>query len=325
MLRLANRQYVVRLFIIGICLSLLAVYCGRHTSDLRFLSRLHGIHVTLFAVLVALANLAATYKLFVVLHWLGLRNMDFVKWVRVFVASRLASFCVMQGTNLYRAIRLKKDYSFSYSGSVGVTAVITCFDVASVLLVTGVLVLAAGRFRSVTGLLLVAAAAAMISPLLVLPPLVRRLGPADASAKAGWRGWAVGRMRVLAEVVARCTKDLRTMAFISGMTIAVYLALLGGTAVCLTAFGREVSMFDAALLTSVLVLSRTVNIVPGNLGVSELLTGVSAGLLMDEAMYGVMLSAIFRIVDFAVIGLAFLAFGLERVIRKTRGGERRIP
>jgi len=311
--------------IIGICITLVVVYCVSHSSDLRILLRLHVPHITILLLFFAFANVIGACRLLAILRWLGLRNMSFLSWLRIFVASRFANFYVTQGANAYRAIRLKKDYSFSYSGSVGVAAVITCFDVASTLLVTGLLVLGATGFKSLVGLLLLGGAVGVVSPLLVLPPLVRRFGPAGVSPEAGWLGWAGGRMRVLAEVVARCTKDLRTMAFISGMTIAVYLALLGGTAVCLAAFGREVSMFDAALLTSVLVLSRAVNIVPGNLGVSELLTGVSAGGLMDEAMYGVMISAIFRIIDFAVIGSAFLAFGLERAIRRARDREPQGP
>jgi hypothetical protein len=311
----------VRSVIVVASMGLLVLYGVYHASSLRIALQLTAYDSGLLVLLTTMANIVTAYKLFVMLNWLGLRNMGFAKWVRVFVASRFANFYVTQGANAYRAIRLKKDYSFSYSGSVGVAAVITCFDVASTLLVTGLLVLGATGFKSLAGLLLLGGAVGVVSPLLVLPPLVRRLSPAGAPPRAGWLGWAEGRMRVLAEVVARCTKDLRTMAFISGMTIAVYLALLGGTAVCLAAFGRDVSMFDAALLTSVLVLSRAINIVPGNLGVSELLTGVSAGVLMDEAMYGVMISAIFRIIDFAVIGSAFLAFGLERAIRRARDRE----
>ncbi len=315
----------IQFLVLVVSLALVIGYSFCHGSDLRIIFRLDLSDTGLLIIINIFANFVAAYRLHLTLSWSGLKHTQFVSLLRIFFASRFANFYVTQGANAYRAVKLKKDYAFSYSGSLGVMAVITCFDVASVLFVTGLLVLGATGFKSLAGLLLLGAAAGVLSPLLALPPLVRRLGPAGASAEAGWRGWAGGRIRVMAEVVGRCTKDLRTMAFLAGMTITVYLALLGATAVCLAAFGRDVSMFDAALLTSVLVLSRAVNIVPGNLGVSELLTGVSAGVLMDEAMYGVMISAIFRVIDFAVVGSAFLAFGLERVIKKTHDDEPQGP
>jgi hypothetical protein len=300
---------------------LVIAYCIHHASDLRILLRLDRLDVATFFLLVALANLIGAYKLFVMLSWLGLKQIGFLKWLGIFVGSRLANFYVTQGANVYRAVKLKREHALSYSESVGVTGVITCFDTASVLFVAGLLILVGGRFQPSAGLLILGSAFVAVSPLVILPYVVRRFAPSDAPQRPGWLAWAGNRTRVFSQVLARCTRDVQTIGFISGMTILVYLAVLAGTAVCLTAFGEDISMFNAALLTSVLMLSRAINIVPGNLGVSELLAGISAGVLMDHAMYGVMISAIFRIMDFAVIGIAFLALTIRSGVGTNRGSD----
>lgn len=102
------------------------------------------------------------------------------------------------------------------------------------------------------------------------------------------------------------------------MTILVYLTYFVGMGVCLAAFGEEMSFFNVALLTSIFVLSRTINIVPGNMGVSELICGVSSDVLMNKVIYGVMISVIFRAVDYAIVGSVFLAFAWQRIIMRAR-------
>ena len=300
-----------QLVVAGMCLTLVVAYCIHHASDLQTLHRLDPLDVATFFLLAALANLIGAYKLFLMLNWLGLKQIGFLKWLGIFVGSRFANFYVTQGANVYRAVKLKREHALSYSESVGLTGVITCLDTASVLFVTGLLILVGGRFQPSAGLLILASAFVAVSPLVILPYVVRRFAPSDAPQRPAWLAWAGNRTRVLSEVLARCTRDVQTIGFISGMTILVYLAVLASTAVCLTAFGGHVSMFNAALLTSVLMLSRAINIVPGNLGVSEFLAGVSTSVLMDQAMYGVMIAAIFRIVDFMVIGIAFLVLTIR--------------
>lgn len=306
-----DKRRVIRLLATGVCLSLLVAYCIGHASDLRVLSKFRVFHLAALVALVGLANLITAYKMFLMLRWVGLQSTSFLRWLHVFAGSRLANFYVTQGANVYRAVRLKREYALSYSESVGLTAVVACFDTASILFITGLLILGVRGFESRAGFFMLGAAFAIVSPLLIVPRLVRPLVSSEAPQRPSWLVWLSNRMRVFSKVLACCTHDGWTMGAISGMTILVYLAVLAGTAICLTAFGEHVSMFNVALLTSVLTLSRTINIVPGNLGVSELLAGASTGLLMDQAMYGVMIAAIFRIVDFAVIGIAFLVLTIR--------------
>ncbi len=264
----------------------------------------------------------AVYRLFIMLNWLGLSTMGCIQWMRVFVASRFANFYVAQGANVYRAIKLKQAYSFSYSASVGLSTVITCFDAASTLFVTALLIFTRGRLQSRMGFLMLGAAVGLVGALAAVPCLTRLASRRKIAADNRWVGWFADRLEAMSGVLARCTQSGPTIGFIGGMNILVYLTYLLSVYVCLTGFEQHVSMSNAALITSAFVLSRTINIVPGNLGVSELITGLSAGALAGGVIYGVMISVIFRVIDFAVIGTAFLAFSLTDLGKKAAEGSR---
>jgi len=323
----SRRREYIRVLVLLVSVGIVIAYCLRHQSDLYIIRRLSVRDTALLFLLIASANAIGAYRLFVMLRWLGVRDLAFSKWIRIFAGSRLANYYVPQGTNVCRAIMLKKAYSFSYSESIAATVVLICFDVASVLFVTGLLVLGSSRFESSAGFLFLATGIAAVIPLVILPHVIDGLGQPDIPSASGRLAWAADRVRLFSKVLARGMQDIPTVAFLSAMTILAYLTALIGAGICLHAFADGISTLDTILLTTAFVLSRTVNIVPGNLGVSELLTGVSAGVLMNEPMYGVMISAIFRIVDFAVIGAVFLlstvaaGFSAER---KSSGGELKV-
>jgi len=314
----------VRLLILTASVALVIAYCFRHRSDLSVIQSLSALDVTFLLLLIASANLIAACKLFVMLRWLGVEDMAFRQWIQIFTVSRLANYCVAQGTNVYRAVMLKRAYSFSYSESIGVTIVVTCLDLASVGIVTGLLLLAVSQFKSIGGFLMLGIGIIATVPLLVLPRIVRRIDQSIVPPESGWFGWTVDRLRIFFSVLTRCMQDRRKVVFLSVMAILVYVTALTGTAICLRAFAGDISASDVIVLTSAFVLSRMINIVPGNLGVSELFTGLSAGVLMDQMMYGVMVSGMFRIIDFAVLGTAWLALAAIQVLtvrhKMPRGG-----
>jgi hypothetical protein len=317
MTHFAGKRLTLQTVIASTCVVLVIGYCARHTSGLSIVLQFSVLQVGMLLVLLAAANTIGAIRLLVVHKWLGLTSISPTAWMRLFVASRFANFYLTQGANLYRAVQLKRGYSFSYSQSVSITGAIMLFDVAGVLLLTA-LILMTQRSSSWVGPIMLVAVVAIVSPAILLPRLLRRTRSLHALQNHRWSVWLGDTLNMLMDVLNSCTRELHAITFIGGMTVLAYLTHLLGTYVCLAAFGQGVSLFDAAVLTSAVILSRVVNIVPGNIGVSELITGASAGVLMDEMMYGVMVAAVFRAVDYAVIGSAFLLFRLECLVKEYR-------
>ncbi len=187
----------------------------------------------------------------------------------------------------------------------------------SILFVTALLILANTRFQSTGGYLVLGASVGLVAAFCLSPRFTERIARLADRNGNGWLVWTADRIRVMTQVVARCTRDPRTIAFAFGLTILVYFPYLAATRICLAAFGETVSLLDTALLTSMLVLSRTVNVIPGNLGISELITGLSSGVLMGNMFYGVMIAVIFRVVDYVVIGAAFLGCTCRDVVGRS--------
>jgi uncharacterized membrane protein YbhN (UPF0104 family) len=316
MIRFTIKWCTLQIVIASVSLALVTGYCAYHASALRVISRFNVLQVGMLLGLLVAANAIGAIRLLVMHRRLGL-SMSPAKWVRIFVASRFANFYLTQGANLCRAVQLKRGYSFPYSQSVGITGVVMFFDVASVLLVTAV-ILMIQQSNSWAGPVMLGGAVGMVGPAILLPRMRKGTCPHDSLHSHEWSAWATNMLNVMINVLGSCTRELRTTTFICGLTILVYLTHLVGTYVCLAAFGQGVSLFNAAMLTSAVILSRIVNVVPGNLGISELITGASAGVLMDETMYGIMISAAFRVIDYAVIGSAFLLFRLECLAREYR-------
>ena len=78
--------------------------------------------------------------------------------------------------------------------------------------------------------------------------------------------------------------------------------------VCFYAIRNPLNLFQTLLFTIVLFLSRSVNLTPGNIGLTELICGYFSQYLGATVGSGIIVSGIIRIVEYIMLGLGTLCF-----------------
>lgn len=309
---------IKRLFqysIILVSLLLIIHYFFRHTSDLFLITKFKFHYLAILTSLIFLSNLVTGYKLFVLLNHSGLRAINYIRWIKIFLISRLLNFHITQGANIYRAVKLKKEYHFAYSKSVAIIVFVTCFDIAIVLLITAFIILISRQSDFYIGLSMLAFVILIPSLIGLTPYVSKKMSYLWAFKRNERVDWLLNRMNALTDVFISCIRNPSLLAFIFVMCILVFLIYLISIRVCLLALGEDILTSDLVLFTSFFILSRTINIVPNNFGISELICGISSDALIDGMGHGIIISVIFRLINYFVLGLVALVFNKELMIK----------
>ena len=242
---------------------------------------------------------------------LGLRSLGMLRWLQIYYVSRAMNFVVIQGANLYRILVLKRQYGFSLANSIGVTAYIMWLNGLSVLCVGA----ATLPFVSPPTTNSISLSAALILGSTILPILLT-LALRETVARPAWQRKS---LEPFAKIVrffnASYRKPLLNLrVFALGVINLLFFA--GAIYVGFEALDAGVSLPQSVLFSAVFVLTRYVNIVPGNIGLAELVGGLASEMLGTGFGAGLLVAGVIRVVELLLIGTLGVANGGVVAYRK---------
>lgn len=305
-----SRYFKTLLQIVAIAIfALLIVYFMRkYADDISNVQNLSLLDILLISVWSFVSYTAYAYAVYMVLVDVGLKGLGPFGWLRVYFVSRLVNLFVTQGGNVFRLVLLKKKYDFSYTNSIGVTVFLIWIN-ALIALLASIFALAAGgqglgfEYQNLLGWSALTALMTGLVPLLIILSI------------QNFRDSSIWRLRVLAplgDIADFFVTTLRNVALFSQITslsIVHFLFFVGVNYFCFQAIGEPVGIVAVCLFTTAFVFTRYINIVPGNLGVSELVGGLVSEQLGIGFGNGVLVSGVIRIIEVMMIVLIGLTYG----------------
>jgi uncharacterized membrane protein YbhN (UPF0104 family) len=305
------------LLLLAICI-FLGVYLVRHPQDWSVLERVDASAFALLCLLQAAVFVAQAAQLQLVIGTVSGMAIGTLTWQRIFWVSRLVNYFLPQSGTVYRALRLKQAFGVAFTDYAGglilflwlSTLITAMLALATVGLVDRGLTLYGADARLVLALLL---AAVLTGPLLLVQIAAMRLP---------LRSRLVDRLQTrLAAAVALSRQTLTNPRFLIryGLWTALITAL--GAAILVTSFavfGARLPVGGAILMFALLGLTWLVPIVPGNLGVLELVCGVLAAGLGLALTEGLLVSALLRISGLLVMTLGGLPAGALELFGRGR-------
>lgn len=284
---------VFRFVAVGFLLAAVAYFLSTNAQDLRILAELRVTTMLLIAVIIVVATVLYAHSMYVYLHALRPSGPRPLQWQSLVFASRLLNYTMPQGANIYRGGFLKKRYGLPVATYIGMVlfhswifATLTFWTAAVLSFIVG------AEHRVFVVCLLLAIGGTLVAPLLKLRLPVRSENPGLQ--------WFIERLRALSETLAllrrRWTASLK-LAVVVVVTffltvLSVYL-LLGQLA--------DTARVDVAVFLSIIfTLNRFINVVPANLGLTELLTGAAYEFLGGSLVAGILISGVLRVLEFFV-------------------------
>lgn len=318
-------KWMINILIIGLCVLLIGWHLYSHRQEFLSILDIGWRHQILLLLIYFAIHVLASVKTYVILHHMAVTGLRFLAWFRIFCVSRLFNAFITQGANIYRSIKLKKIYGFSYTRSLGQIMVYSWFEsvVMTAILVAFFVTLSFhSPVRPIYGLvaggalLMLAAGPFLLEGLLTAFKPLRRLWP-----------WLYDRSHQLVQMINAVIKNPVLLAQMVGLGIAWFAACFLWIHTCFSALGTPQTALYVTAFTVSILLSRTYNIVPGNFGVAELFAGYVAEALGGNMTEGIVAAGLLRVVEYVVvilIGVPYLRpsrdADIEEVLRAKKQG-----
>lgn len=287
-------------------------YTNKDSLEIAFSLKLTSI-LSLLA-LILLYCLLNSYRFQLVLEKCSTKKLPFFPWFRIFILGRFLNTFFPQVGNIYRSIRVKKDYNISYTGYISAFTSFAWMDTCINLTIAAFVVLflspnlKIGRFpASKTILLLVAVVAG--APVLT-EIFLRRINFHNKHL-----AWTKSK---LSEVLTISVQNLKDGPYLIKVLLSALLVFVCAAAIfhiCFLSFDTPLSLPTLALFYVLFKLSTYVNLTPGNLGIQELAYGLLSQQLGTGMAQGVLISMIIRIMGTCVVIAFGLAFGGLELLR----------
>ncbi len=268
----------------------------------RALQNLSYGYLVFLLALLGLCIWVNSRRYLAIFRHVGLRDISNIAWFRVFVFSRFFNTLLGQSGNIYRAMRLKRGWGFSYTSTVSCYAGFAWLDT---LLNTFLMSLAlliwdpALRLAGCPALLLsISFFCLLLAGLPVLALIGRRI-PANLSGESRF----FGKLFRKAGEALRSLADIRFFLLINAIgLVSFFLQLLTVYAVFLS-LGHNPGAANLVIFVTLLRFSTLVVLTPGNLGLQEMACAYLASAMGMDMSKGLLVSGLLRIVDWINLGL----------------------
>ncbi|MGI9202728.1 MAG: lysylphosphatidylglycerol synthase domain-containing protein [Woeseiaceae bacterium] len=300
----------VTLQAITIALFILAIvyFLRKYSADISNLKMLSLLDIVVIGAWSFVSYTAYAYAVYIVFLDLGLKNLGPIAWLRIYFVSRLVNFFITQGGNLYRLLVLKKNYNFSYTNTVGVTGFLIWINAAIALLASAYALDSLQLDSRIAGLSLLGWCGFLLAGLMIVP--------LTAILLAGWsRTASIARHKLAAPFVqvadffTSTIKNTGLFAIVTILSIIHFCFFLGVNYFAFRAIGQQIDLGVVCVFTTAFVFTRYINVVPGNIGVSELVGGLMSEQMGVGFSNGLIVSGIVRMVEVLVILLTGLIYG----------------
>jgi len=286
-----------------------------HQEDFKQTLRLNLKDQILLIILYLAIHQLSALKIFFLLKKLKAKKIPYWEWFKIFTVSRFANLHVTQGANIYRSIKLKHEYGFSYTQSFGLVTIFTWFECMVVFVASGILLVMnpMGTAAVKNPLLLTLLSVTVIFG--ILPWAARGISKNLSFTNKSIQAFHAN-LNEMFNLFTACLNDTRLILKIFMVSLISFYLNLWWVLVTFRSIGVDVNLGFLTVFGLIIFLSKTFNIVPGNLGLRELACGYlgkSVGWGLTE---GIVVSAITRVVEYGVITILGIVFAKRIFIRK---------
>lgn len=310
-----NKKQIIQIIITVICTLLIVQYFYHNREDARLLLKFNAQDLTILFLLYVLSTLSYSYRLLAILRSLGLKEIGRWEWFKIFVTSRFVNYHITQGALIYRGIKLKQQYGFSYTKSITTNTFFAWLEQVTIFVLSIILMTFLDPQLEVGGLPVLLFLVMFALGLILVPFVVKSL-----VKKINLKGEKIeGVLRNSNDLMNYLTNSLADRGLILNITffnLVSFLLDLIWFAVCFNALDINLTLSKLILFTVGLKLIGSFKIIPGNFGVAEVWGGYLTKILGWDFGSGIIICVIARILGYLTLAIlsliSFNPFGIKK-------------
>jgi len=265
-------------------------------------------------------ELLASWRFSIIGRAAGALNVKLIDWIRLHFVGRFANTLLPQAGNIYRALFLAEDFGISYSSFIGMTAIKAWIESILAFAIAALLLTSFGEEFTLYEVPIYILLFCILIILLIAPFFFFLLLKPSSQ---------IAEIKFLFRVRLRAWNILKTWVYWSGnkkfmfSVTAVTLLILTWSGVAhyaaFAALGVPIELPVLVMFVVLLRVSSYISLTPGNIGIRELMYGITAGLMEFGVAHAVLVSALLRFVTYCVI------FPLGFILSRAWMSERKLP
>ncbi len=300
-------KILFQIIILTVFLTIIAAHLLSHKDEVSVLRHIEPNHIAKIVLVLLFAYLIYSANLFYIIQKLGMHGLKFIEWFKICTVSRFINFHVMQGANVFQGLKLKAEYQFPYTNSLSMITFFGWFQAVWILIISTVLIAIFHLDMRIAGAQLLPLM--LISIVIILAmPFASEYILSKISFKNSKMQWVKNKINEITHNFIVFSTDTRFFIKITTFYILFFICYLTIVELCFSALGMDMRIDKAVVYTTVLMLSRTFNVIPGNLGLTELVCGQLSKLLEGKLSYGILVSGLIRITDYLLVLLLNIVF-----------------
>ena len=295
----------IQFFIIFIFIGLIVSYVKTHKNELYMLKEIKIKDIAILLKLTLLIYIAHAFNVLLILRKSGLKKINNFEWFRIFIISRFINFHIIQGRIIYLVYKLKKKYAFSYTSSLSSFTFLTWFYTLSTLVFSVILIILINYKFSIKNINIVTILSVCIFVIFTFPFIINKIFTNFKNEKIKWIKTKID------ELISTSYKNLNDLPLLGLMIVFSFLQFVLYIVIVKISFQSinvPVSLEQVSIFTIILMTSKYYNIVPNNLGITELLCGHLSQAFNGKILSGLIVSSLIRIVDYLLISFLGIIF-----------------
>jgi uncharacterized membrane protein YbhN (UPF0104 family) len=237
-----------------------------------------------------------------VFRHVGLRGISHVAWFRVFIFARILNMIIGQSGNVYRALRLKRGWSFTYTNTVSCYAGFAWLDMLLNTFLMSVALLIWDPEMRLAGVSALLLSSSFFFLLLIGLPIVALAGRRIRAGMPNESG-AFGKLFRNAGEAMRALANIRLLLTISLIGLASFFLQLLTVYGAFLSLGRSPGLANLVIFVCVIRFSTLIMLTPGNLGVLEVACGYLSSAMGMDMSQGLLVAGVLRVVSWINLGL----------------------
>ncbi|MBN1948356.1 MAG: flippase-like domain-containing protein [Candidatus Cloacimonetes bacterium] len=308
---ISHRRKLLQILLLIALLSYITIYIFKHTDEFRVVRGVAFLDLLLLLLAQFSYLFFSAWQLLIIKRKFGLSGIDFPNWFRVFLIARFLNQFLPQGGNLYRALKLKKEYGFPYEKYLLSFSFFVWFNLfLSLILLLVAMTIVNSDYRiaeyKIYFLLII-----IIFALLLFPVLGFVL-----DTKKKHRRKFLSRLVDLYHQFGYSIKDRKFLAKMLLLGIVNFLIYLTVMYLCFRSLDLSPDLVILTVFSILLKLSFLVILLPGNLGLTEVMSGILSSMSGYEFGIGIIISALSRISVYLLLAVLGLLLGGIPLIKK---------
>jgi len=290
-------------------------YTNRDSLDVAF--NLNILTIVYIVTLFIIYLLLHSYRFQLVLEKCSGHRLPFFPWLKILILGRFLNTIFSQTGNVYRGVRLKKDYNISYTDYISSFTSFAWMDTCMNLIIATVAVAALSpdlRIGQFTAWKILAIPAVVV----IILPILAEVLLHKINFKNRHLNWLHLKLSEVLTVSVNNLRDTTYLLKILLLGLAMFIRTCASFYIYFSVFDIHVSMSALAVFYALFHLSVFVIITPGNLGVQEVAYGFLSEQMGIGMAQGVLVVALMRVVGTCVICTLGLILGGHDLLRHHR-------